>query len=129
MGWTNLSDEKYRFRWQCWFSSGARANGMKTALAARLHVSQLRHMHRCLRGEREVTRHDLKRVFARAGSRNIPGRWIIDRCKDRLLRALNRGDSKATLERRGNFDPLRGHSQFRGSVRARRNGSKRRAQR
>jgi hypothetical protein len=119
MTWGDPSYDQYRHDRLSEFGLSARARGMKSAVAAQLYISQQRAMYRRLRSNPEVTWRDWKRIFRRPGWRDMPGRWIINRCKQRLDRALRQGADQRSLERRGLFEPLKGHQEYRGMAKLR----------
>lgn len=126
MSWRDPNDFQYRIDWQSALAKGGRAQGMKRAFMAQQYISQLRAMHRLLLRKSDVTRQDWKRIFDRPGFRNQPARWITDRGHARLRRAIDRGESQKSLERKRYYDPLKDHQLFRGTTKRVRQALKRR---
>lgn len=118
VSWLDPSCENYQFWWQCSFARSAHARGMVSILHAQSYISKLRAMHRWLRQSAKPSSRELSQHFQTAGSPRIPGRWILDRNAKRLDRAIDRGESTRSIERRGLLDPLRLHSLYRGIITA-----------
>ncbi|WP_332812479.1 hypothetical protein [Sphingomonas sp.] len=116
MTWRDDPDQ-YRHDQLSEFGLSARARGMKSAIDAQMYISQQRAMHRRLRSNPEVTWLDWEKIFHRPGWRNVLGGWINNRCAQRLKRAIRQGVDQRSLQRRGLFEPLKGHQQFRGTAR------------
>jgi len=105
--YSDLSCDEYQLLWQCWFSRKAKRSGPAAALAAWKSITTWRVMRRCAAAGGDPWLLD----YPHFGG--DPFRFLLRRNKQKLDRAIRRGETHESLARRGAFDALRHHKEFR----------------
>jgi len=105
--YSDLSCDEYQLLWQCWFSRRAKRSGPAAAFAARKSITVWRVMRRCAAAGGDPSILD----YSRFGGR--PFAFLLRRNKEKIDRAIRRGETHKSMARRGAFDALRDHKEFR----------------
>jgi hypothetical protein len=105
--YSDLDCRFYQFTWQSWFSKVGKQRGHAAAISARQSISVWRAMRRCAVFGGKPSRRD----YPHFGG--DPHRFLLDRNAKKVKRAVRLGMSTKILERRGLFDALRYHQEFR----------------
>ena len=123
---SNLNDpnfEDYKHRWQCWLALRSCAAGRPNE--ARMYISKLRAMRRRLLRTGKLTARQRLNFMETPGRWRYPYRWLIQRNLNRFDNAFKRAETQRTMVRRGLFDPMGLHRDFRGVTTRRTRDSKR----